>query len=965
MGIGAGSMFVGLGLSSTVAGAAAPRASGGPACTFSANGQSGVGDETQPFLVTGLTASSSINVNCTGLPANAAIATVQASPLAVVTQPFSLSLLGSEADLNSASLGSADGNGVYTTNMNLGTSAAGTFSGGGSLAGTSFVGDPNAQCPPTQAQINAGLVTCVIAVDNIAATTAPGATPSQADFAGLALLDFSGQATPQVPPTVSFNPPLVAAGHSATVTDAGSAASWWAGGWWAGGYPNNGLIAGPYTIPASNVLVNGKQASSSSVQVNPAVYCFYGGTAASCNAGSGQDTPGAGQLFPAQLSGSVAIPSTVTASSAAVTIYEPNNWGTSFPGNNTNSAFPSSDLTATGNVGITDVGYWEVASDGGIFPFGTANYLGSMGGKPLNKPIVGMAATPDGGGYWEVASDGGIFAFGNAQFFGSMGGKPLNWPIVGIAATPDGGGYWEVAADGGIFAFGDAQFYGSMSGKPLDRPVMGIAATSDGRGYWEVATDGGVFAFGDAEFYGSMGGKPLNKPVVGIAGTSDGGGYWEVASDGGIFTFGDTDYLGSMGGTKLNKPVVGMWATGKGDGYWEAASDGGIFNFGGGAPFLGSMAGTKLNEPVIGGALVPVPPTSSLTLAKTTTSSGYGAAGQTIPYSYLVTNGGGTTLTNVAVTDDKNSVSCPSGTLAKGTSETCTGSYTVTQADVDSGSLTSSATASGTNPSGNSVSSSQSVVTLLANSAASSMTMTTSSTTASFAAAGDPIDYQYTVTNTGTTTLSDIAVLDAASNPNDGTLTPITVNCPSATLAPGLSEVCTGIYTVTQADVDSGQASDTPPTGNDPAGTPWVQDGATALAENSSGATVGPTALQTVYVYGTGATAAISLSKTSTSSFTASGQTLDYSYLVTNTGTISLTGVSVSDNVIPTVTCPLSPTANLAPGASETCTGSYTTTPTDVTNDGVTNEADASGFDVDLGNEADGDASLTIPYTGP
>ena len=142
-------------------------------------------------------------------------------------------------------------------------------------------------------------------------TTAPNATASQSDFAGLALLDFSGQATPQVPPTVSFNPPLVAAGHSATVTDAGSATSWWAGGWWAGGYPDNGLIAGPYTIPASNVLVNGKQATSSSVQVDPAVYCFYGGTASSCNAGSGQDTPGSGQLFPAQLSGSVAIPSTV------------------------------------------------------------------------------------------------------------------------------------------------------------------------------------------------------------------------------------------------------------------------------------------------------------------------------------------------------------------------------------------------------------------------------------------------------------------------------------------------------------------------------------------------------------------------------------------------------------------------------------------------------------------------------
>ena len=59
-------------------------------------------------------------------------------------------------------------------------------------------------------------------------------------------------------------------------------------------------------------------------------------------------------------------------------------------------------------------------------------------------------------GYWLVASDGGIFSYGDAGFFGSHGGQPLNKPIVGMAATPDGGGYWLVASDGGIFSYGDA-----------------------------------------------------------------------------------------------------------------------------------------------------------------------------------------------------------------------------------------------------------------------------------------------------------------------------------------------------------------------------------------------------------------------------------------------------------------------------------------------------------------------------
>ena len=75
-----------------------------------------------------------------------------------------------------------------------------------------------------------------------------------------------------------------------------------------------------------------------------------------------------------------------------------------------------------------------MASDGGIFGFGDATFYGSMGGQPLNKPIVGMASTADGGGYWEVASDGGSFSFGDAVFEGSMGGQPLNAPIVGGAA---------------------------------------------------------------------------------------------------------------------------------------------------------------------------------------------------------------------------------------------------------------------------------------------------------------------------------------------------------------------------------------------------------------------------------------------------------------------------------------------------------------------------------------------------
>ena len=59
---------------------------------------------------------------------------------------------------------------------------------------------------------------------------------------------------------------------------------------------------------------------------------------------------------------------------------------------------------------------------------------GSTGNIHLNQPIVGMAATPDGGGYWMVASDGGVFSFGDAAFHGSTGNIHLNRPVVGMAS---------------------------------------------------------------------------------------------------------------------------------------------------------------------------------------------------------------------------------------------------------------------------------------------------------------------------------------------------------------------------------------------------------------------------------------------------------------------------------------------------------------------------------------------------
>ena len=245
-------------------------------------------------------------------------------------------------------------------------------------------------------------------------------------------------------------------------------------------------------------------------------------------------------------------------------------------------------------------GYVLAATDGGLFSYpSTTPFCGSAGAEHLAEPVVGLAMAPSTGGYWEVASDGGIFTYGAAPFLGSMGGVRLNSPVVGMAVTPDGRGYWEVASDGGVFAFGDAPFLGSVGGRHLNKQVVGISATADGKGYRLVAADGGIFSFGNAPFSGSTGGDRLNAPVVATVNDPNTGGYWEVAADGGIFAFGDAPYLGSAGGTVLNSPVVGMTETANGSGYELVAADGGVFTYGS-ASFRGSMGGRQLVGPVVG-----------------------------------------------------------------------------------------------------------------------------------------------------------------------------------------------------------------------------------------------------------------------------------------------------------------------------------------------------------------------------
>jgi hypothetical protein len=262
----------------------------------------------------------------------------------------------------------------------------------------------------------------------------------------------------------------------------------------------------------------------------------------------------------------------------------------------TSAAAAPVDIVSSPIVGMAATvdgnGYWLVGSDSHVYNEGDAlDYRSpySSGGATTKDPTVAIAADPYGSVFWLAQASGAIWGPGGVQppyTYGANAcpGVHLNKPIVGMAVTPDSGGFYLVASDGGVFACGDAVFQGSMGGTPLNAPIVGMAIDHATGGYWLVAADGGIFSF-NAPFYGSTGAIRLNKPIVGMEAAPDGSGYRMVASDGGIFCF-NLPFAGSMGGVTLNAPIVGMAPHGTG-GYWLVAADGGIFTFGG-APYLGT-----------------------------------------------------------------------------------------------------------------------------------------------------------------------------------------------------------------------------------------------------------------------------------------------------------------------------------------------------------------------------------------
>ena len=253
-------------------------------------------------------------------------------------------------------------------------------------------------------------------------------------------------------------------------------------------------------------------------------------------------------------------------------------------------------------------GYILVASDGGIFTFGDAQFEGSLPGLGVRvNNIRAMLPSSDYHGYGLLGSDGGAFAFGDYPFTGSAVQNGIGaTDLVGVAITQQGGhgvGGLLAGADGGVFTIAGAQFEGSLPGVGIHvTNIVGIVATADNQGYWlagvgrrhlrlrrcpvlrpaavglesggrnrrhldgrgdlVVEQNGAVVAFGDAPSYGGLPDFHVAvNNIVALVPTPTGKGYWLIGSDGGVFTFGDAPFHGSLGSLRLAQPIVGAVST--------------------------------------------------------------------------------------------------------------------------------------------------------------------------------------------------------------------------------------------------------------------------------------------------------------------------------------------------------------------------------------------------------------------
>jgi len=347
---------------------------------------------------------------------------------------------------------------------------------------------------------------------------------------------------------------------------------------------------------------------------------------------------------------------------------------------------------------------------------------------------------------------------------------------------------------------------------------------------------------------------------------------------------------------------------------------------------------------------VPAEQKPNLTLVKTADKQEVSEAGEKIKYTLTATNTGNVTLKDVTVNDPMlggDLVVTPS-TLEPGGSGTVTGTYTVTQDDIDNyESIVNIATATGTPPDPVDPEDPteppvtppvEEEVPVVNNPEITLVKLADKEKLVE----GETINYTFTATNTGNTTLEKVNLVDELEGISD--IDYLTVNdnpianADNITLEPGDVLVAVATYKVTQQDVDANevynhataQGTPLPKENPDNPDEPIEQD----PVEDDDDVKV-PSKHKP----------AIDLNKTSDKKDVKDvGEIVKYQFVVTNTGNVTLDNVKVNDPMLDKLGIDIDLVkTSLNPGEATTGTATYKVTQDDIDNGIIKNIATSTG----------------------
>lgn len=338
--------------------------------------------------------------------------------------------------------------------------------------------------------------------------------------------------------------------------------------------------------------------------------------------------------------------------------------------------------------------------------------------------------------------------------------------------------------------------------------------------------------------------------------------------------------------------------------------------------------------------------------------------GDVISYTFTIRNTGNIALNNLTLVDELNvsddeiivalnatdMAALSAATLQPLEEFAVRGTYVLTQADVDDGSISNMARTTGTpvsgpntpveDASGSDFDTDDPTVNALGRAPAIALVKSIATQPDSPVQAGDVITYAFTIENTGNITLENIRIEDLVTDVQvtnvtgwTGPLGPTETN----------SDAFTATYVLKQSDIDNGEFANTAQViGSSIGGT--VDDVRDVSGTDTTNDTPTPFPID----LDKGISIVKSADDSALQTPPQAGDEISYSFVITNIGNVTLTDVVLTDTlagiVLPQTTIPL-----LLPGESNAVTleGTYTITQNDIVAGEVINQASVNGIYTD------------------